>query len=132
MVSLRGLAFALGAVGLALFLGGILWALLAPAHPSCAEFRASPDCKAGYESLLNGVMLVIGAGLVVEAAAVVILLVHLAGRKPPGRTAPQGKPPAKPATTKPATRPPGPGLAGATARTAPQNGLTSPGRNGPR
>lgn len=108
MVSLRGSAFVVGGLGLALFVGGILWALVVPADPACADAPAGKLCKAAYGSLLDSVMVVIGFGAACEAAAVVLLFLHLSkkGPAPLARTAaPRSVAPAGPA---PGSAPPAP------------------------
>lgn len=96
MVSMRGAAFAAGAAGLALFLGGILWATLAGPDASCPhELGLSKlACEQrNYGNLLTWVMVVVGAGLVLEAAAVAMLVLHLQ-RRAPAPPARAGRPPA--------------------------------------
>ncbi|MCA1819998.1 MAG: hypothetical protein ABR562_04100 [Thermoplasmatota archaeon] len=97
MVSMRAAAFVLGALGLALFLGGILWALFTPPDASCHKAKACE--RESYGKLLTNVMFVVGGGLVLEAAAVVMLLTHLTkGRAPPPRQAGPPPPPPPPGT----------------------------------
>lgn len=91
MVSLRSVAFVLGALGLTLFLAGILWALVTPPDASCNAVKVCE--RDAYGRLLTNVMWVVGAGLFVEAAAVVILLLHLSRRAPPKRVPPPPPPP---------------------------------------
>jgi hypothetical protein len=76
MVSMRGAAFAAGALGLALFVGGILWFLVVPPHPSCAEFPAGAECRAGIRSSVDTLVLVVGAAALLLVAAVVMLFMH--------------------------------------------------------
>lgn len=95
MVSLRSLAFVLGALGLALFLAGILWALMTPPDPACNGVKACE--RDSYGALLTNVMYVVGGGLLLEAGAVVMLLLHLSrGRAPPRQARPPPMPPRSP------------------------------------
>lgn len=102
MVSLRTAAFVFGAIGLALFLAGIMWALLASPDPTCTDPKLKGVAceKHNYGALITKVMLVMGAGLLIESAAVVMLLMDMSKAR------------ARPATPQPPTgkqyRPTGP------------------------
>lgn len=110
MVSMRGAAFAAGALGLALFVGGILWFLIVPPHAPCTEFPAGAECKAGIRSLVDTLVLLVGAAVLLLAVAVVLLFLHFAqtrsvrpatvgrpARRPPAPPANGGAPAAPPA-----------------------------------
>lgn len=91
MVSLKGVAFALGGIGLALFLAAMLWAFVF-AVPDCGR-ETCPNWDAS-KATANVMFLAIGA-VVLESLAVVFLVLHLrSGRKP--QPAPPGKPTARP------------------------------------
>ncbi|MES2154054.1 MAG: hypothetical protein V4510_02875 [bacterium] len=93
MVSMKGAAFVLGGLGLALFASGFVVALTA--HPPCAS-DACPPCPSRFPNqpcwdtkpvTTNMTFLWIG-GLILEFAAVVFLYLHFrdtkrrAGRRP--------------------------------------------------
>jgi hypothetical protein len=94
MVSLRGAAFVLGAVGLTLFLAGAMWALLAPPDSTCTDptLKGIACERHNYGILLTRVMYVVFAGLILEASAVVMLMLHLSR----GGTPPRSQPPRPP------------------------------------
>ena len=73
MVSLKGVAFALGGLGLALFLGGLVWAFTA--QSPCPDHRETcPSWDTG--KLVTKIMFLWIGGLVLECVAVVFLFLH--------------------------------------------------------
>lgn len=78
MVSTRGAAFAAGALGLALFVGGILWFLVVPPHPSCTEFPGGTECTAGIRAAVDLLILFVGVAVLLLVGAVVLLFMHFA------------------------------------------------------
>ncbi len=82
MALLKGVAFAAGGVGLVLFLGGVVWALLVqPPCPTGTCAQGSWDTN----RLTTNIMFLWIGGLILEATAVVFLVLHLRDlRKSPG------------------------------------------------
>lgn len=81
MVSLKGVAFALGGVGLCLFIGGVVWALTA--QSPCPDHRETcPTWETG--KLLTNIMFLWIGGMVLEFVAVIFLVLHFrdARRRP--------------------------------------------------
>ncbi len=79
MVSMKGVAFALGGVGLVLFLSGVVWAFVA--EPPCKT-----DACPGWDSnkILTNIMFLWIGGIVLEFVAVLFLFLHFRDlRRPP-------------------------------------------------
>lgn len=75
---MKGVAFALGGAGLALFLAGVVWALVAPADSSgCPTTLHGRDCEQyNFERLAVKVGFLVVGGLVLEMVAVVFMFLH--------------------------------------------------------
>lgn len=74
MVSLKGVAFALGGIGILLFIGGVGMAFLAT--PPCASKTGTcPDWDT--ERLTANVMFLCIGAVILECTAVVFLFLHL-------------------------------------------------------
>jgi hypothetical protein len=82
MAWFRGVGFILGGVGLSLFVGAFAYAFLSPPDASCAGNLVCQ--KDAYDRLLGRIVFIWASGLVLLAAGVVMLLLHLRlGRGPP-------------------------------------------------
>ena len=102
MAWFRGVGFILGGLGLFLFVGAFAYAFLSPPDSDCAGNLVCE--KEAYGRLVGRIVFIWGSGLVLLAAGVVMLFLHLrAARQAPPVTArrvaaaPSGpRPPAPP------------------------------------